>query len=233
MKLKKGSPEAKRFMAKLRAAKNKSKPVGKAKAKAKKVVKKLKIGNTNNDYYIVDKNGKFLTRSTINSNYIFTDNYNFAYSFNINDAKNLSQQLSKISEYKKNTPINPIKKSQAKLNGEIINFKKIMNKKVGPIPKKTIKKAALPKMMHKDTKSHNVNIRVMSGLKKLIGVEPHKAKYFIVYKRAQIENTEYFDKLPAGRYKGMDNIIYLMRGTDSGTALIPLIEAKSNKPVKR
>ena len=36
-------------------------------------------------------------------------------------------------------------------------------------PKKKAAKKAIPKSLHKDTKSHNVNIRVMSGVGKQIG----------------------------------------------------------------
>jgi hypothetical protein len=111
-------------------------------------------------------------------------------------------------------------------------------KKVGATKKVATKKRPVISK-HKDTKSHNVNIRVMSGnkntdgLKKLSGVAPHKAKYFIEFIYQGIERTEYFDKLPADRYKGMNGIIYLTRLTDYGTTLIPLTEAKTNKPVKK
>ena len=45
--------------------------------------------------------------------------------------------------------------------------KKAAKKKVAK--KATPKKKAMPKSLHKDTKSHNVNIRVMSGVGKQIG----------------------------------------------------------------
>jgi hypothetical protein len=90
-----------------------------------------------------------------------------------------------------------------------------------------------PESTHKDTKSHNVNIRVVSGVKQLSGVAPHKAKYFIDFIYQGIERTEYFDKLPADRYKGMNGIIYVTRLTDYGTTLIPLTETKTNKPLKK
>jgi hypothetical protein len=87
--------------------------------------------------------------------------------------------------------------------------------------------------LHKDTKSHNVNIKVVSGMKHLSGVAPHKAKYFIEFMYQGIERTEYFDKLPAGRYKGMDGIIYVTRLTDYGTTLCPLLQTKNNLPLKK
>ena len=93
-----------------------------------------------------------------------------------------------------------------------------------------------PESVHKDTKSHNVNISVLSGmkgLKKITGVAPHKAKYFIDFMLNGVERTEYFDKIPKGVYKGENKVLYLMRFTDSGTSLIPLLSTKDNKPVKR
>lgn len=96
---------------------------------------------------------------------------------------------------------------------------------------------------HKDTKSHNVNIRVVSGIKgltKISGVDPHKAKYFIEYTTGGIKKIEYFDKLPKGIYyaggyqdpkdKGK---AYVMKLTDSGTSLIPLYHTKNNIQVKK
>ncbi len=97
--------------------------------------------------------------------------------------------------------------------------------------KKVVKKKATTSV-HKDTKSHNVNIRVMSGIAKITGV-PHKAKYYIKYKQNSIDRVEYFDKLPKGYYKGMDRILYVMRFTDSGTALIPIKNVKNDNSIKK
>ena len=222
MKLKKGSAAAKAYMAKIRAARGKTKPVAKAKtkAKAKKTTKKIdpnKIGYKDDRTKILKKSSEYIN-AYLKKGY----NRKEAVAMANLEAAHVIQSnmyvrgIKKVGAYKKPVLFKPTKKQTAAAAQRLVK-----------------------ETMHKDTKSHNVNIRVMSGnkntdgLKKLSGVAPHKGKYFIVYKRAQIENTEYFDKLPAGRYKGMDNIIYLMRGTDSGTALIPLIEAKSNKPVKR
>lgn len=80
---------------------------------------------------------------------------------------------------------------------------------------------------HKDTKSHNVNIRVVSGVK------PHKGKYYINYKYEGSEITKYFDKLPKNLYKASNGIMYLMVLTDDGTALTPLINAKTETVVKK
>jgi hypothetical protein len=94
------------------------------------------------------------------------------------------------------------------------------------------KKSKRTSEMHTDTKSHNVNIRVMSGLSKITGV-PHKAKYYIKYKQNSVDRVEYFDKLPKGYYKGMDRILYVMRFTDSGTSLIPIRNVKNDNSIKK
>lgn len=142
---------------------------------------------------------------------------------------------------------------------------------------------------HKDTKSHNVNVKVVSGtkvksttrqtgssniekdflkkakvpgkrksasgrtyyerranrsdkpgsllgikgLKKISGVLPHKAKYYIDYMLHGIERTEYFDKLPKGKYRAENNIYYILKLTDAGTSLIPILNVKTNQPIKK
>jgi hypothetical protein len=73
----------------------------------------------------------------------------------------------------------------------------------------------------------------MKGLKKLSGVAPHKAKYFIDFIYQGIERTEYFDKLPKDRYKATTGILYVTRLTDYGTALCPLLSTKTNLPIKK
>jgi len=193
--LKKGSTAAKAFMAKIRAAKGKSKP------KAKKVGATKKA-----QYYVVD-------REAGNVIDIF-NTYNTA--------------VKEIMKFEKEDKANKeFVKDFYEIEVRDAKTKKVVNgvKKVMPT-----KKAS---SMHKDTKSHNVNIRVVSGLKKLSGVSPHKAKYFIEFIYQSIERTEYFDKLPPDRYKGMTGINYLLRLTDYGTTLIPLREAKTNLPVKK
>lgn len=104
--------------------------------------------------------------------------------------------------------------------------------------KKVVKKAAPKKAAkkstsyHKDTKSHNVRINVVSGLAQIKGI-PHKAKYYIDYKRNGVKVIEYFDKLPKGYYKGMDSILYMFTLTDSGSSLVPIINVKTGKIVKK
>lgn len=73
----------------------------------------------------------------------------------------------------------------------------------------------------------------IKGLKKISGVAPHKAKYFIEFMHQGIERTEYFDKLPKGVYKGENKILYVMKLTDKGTSLLPLLYTKNNLPVKK
>ncbi len=109
-------------------------------------------------------------------------------------------------------------------------------------PKKVAAKKVVAKKMdsHKDNKSHNVNIRVISGLKKLSGVEPHKAKYYIEYKKSGVSTIEYFDKLPKDLYYAagyqdpkLKGKAYVTKFTDSGTSLIPLLFTKNNIQVKK
>ncbi len=105
-------------------------------------------------------------------------------------------------------------------------------KKAAPTKVKA-KKSKRTSEMHTDTKSHNVNIRVMSGLSKITGT-PHKSKYFIKYKIDNIQRMEYFDKLPKDRYVSpSERIVYLMRNTDNGTALVPLRFTKNDLFVKK
>ena len=109
--------------------------------------------------------------------------------------------------------------------------KRAVAKKVSGVKKRAPKKTAVKK--HKDTKSHNVNIRVISGLSKIIGV-PHKSKYYITYKKFETKYNEYFDKLPKDRYLSpSDRIVYVMRNTDNGTALVPLRYTKNEMFVKK
>jgi hypothetical protein len=93
-------------------------------------------------------------------------------------------------------------------------------------------RAKLSGEYHKDIKSHNTKINVFSGLTKING-QPNKAKFYIEYKKAGHNVIEYFEKLPKDKYKGSDRIIYVMRWTDTGTALIPLKNFKSNLIVKK
>lgn len=76
-------------------------------------------------------------------------------------------------------------------------------------------------------------INVISGLKKIVGI-PHKSKYYISYTTENgIKKVEYFEKLPIGRYKGMDRVIYLTRLTNSGTSLIPVKLTSTDKELKK
>jgi len=102
--------------------------------------------------------------------------------------------------------------------------KKVARKKVGVVKKSTT--------MHKDTKSHNVRISVMSGLHKIVGKVT--GKYYIDYTTdSGYKKMEFFDKLPKGYYKGMDRTIYVTRLTNYGTSLIPVRYTDNNKDVKK
>lgn len=60
-------------------------------------------------------------------------------------------------------------------------------KKVGVIKKKVVRKKITPKSLHKDTKSHNVNIRVMSGVETDIVKQLNTYKGLIRYYTNNIE----------------------------------------------
>jgi len=144
-----------------------------------------------------------------------------------------------VAEAKKLRKKNPkLTQAQAVKQAFAISYSKA-GKKVGAAPKKKAatkvkaKKSKRTSEMHTDTKSHNVNIRVMSGLSKITGT-PHKSKYFIKYKIDNIQRMEYFDKLPKDRYVSpSERIVYLMRNTDNGTALVPLRFTKNDLFVKK
>lgn len=152
----------------------------------------------------------------------------------------------KAIEYRKKTGVS-LKEAFAHVYGKKVGEapKKKAAKKAAPkkaakkVARKVIKKAAPKKVarkvesVHKDTKSHNVNIRVISGLSKIIGI-PHKSKYYITYKKFETKYNEYFDKLPKDRYLSpSDRIVYIMRNTDNGTALVPLRYTKNETFVKK
>ncbi len=86
---------------------------------------------------------------------------------------------------------------------------------------------------HSDKGSHNTTIRVVSGMYKLSGVEPHKGKYFIDWTYNGVKQKKYYDKMPKDVYRGFNGIYYMMVLTDKGTTLTPLINAKTNKIIKR
>jgi hypothetical protein len=101
------------------------------------------------------------------------------------------------------------------------------------------KVAGLDKITRKGKKT-TVHYSRVSGLKKLSGVEPHKAKYFIEYKKSGVSTIEYFDKLPKDLYYAagyqdpkLKGKAYITRFTDAGTSLIPLLFTKNNIQVKK
>ena len=161
-KLKKGSAAAKAFMAKLRAARGKTKVV-KAKAKAKKVVaKKTATKKVGNSYY---GSGKIISAYNLKINTIYEW---------ILGAEYL--EVIYIGLTTKNKKIRA--GSKMGIGGYLFKFVKdntfvdlsykAVTEAIRTIPKKVgaVKKVMPAKKassMHKDTKSHNVNISVVSG----------------------------------------------------------------------
>jgi len=129
--------------------------------------------------------------------------------------KSLNSQKKAVKKAAKKKAVGSVKKKAAK---------KVARKKVGVVKKATT--------MHKDTKSHNVRISVMSGLHEIVGKVT--GKYYIDYTTdSGYKKMEFFDKLPKGYYKGMDRTIYVTRLTNYGTSLIPVRYTDNNKDVKK
>lgn len=167
------------------------------------------------------------------------------------------EKFKKAIEYRKKTGAS-LKEAFAHIYGKKVG---VIKKKVAPkkkaAPKKKIasKKVAAIKIIEKgESKSTKAkatyqqvrtkkgtykglkkvgNINVISGLKKIVGI-PHRAKYYISYTTDNgIKKVEYFEKLPIGRYKGMDRVIYLTRLTNNGTSLIPVKLTSTDKELKK
>jgi len=144
-----------------------------------------------------------------------------------------------VAEAKKLRKKNPkLTQAQAVKQAFAISYSK-KRAKVGAVKKKAAptkvkaKKSKRTSEMHTDTKSHNVNIRVVSGISKITGI-PHKAKYYITYKLFDIKRVDYFDKLPKDRYiSPSERIVYVMKNTDNGTALVPVRYTKNDNIVKK
>jgi len=73
----------------------------------------------------------------------------------------------------------------------------------------------------------------VSGLTKILGTDPHKAKYFIEWTYDAIKHKKYYDKMPKDVYRGFDGIYYMMVLTDKGTSLTALYSTKTNKIIRR
>jgi hypothetical protein len=168
--------------------------------------------------------------------------------------KTAKANFKKAIEYRKKTGVS-LKEAFAHVYGKKVGAapKKKAAKKAAPkkAAKKVVKKAAPKKAAKKKVsekqvlnKIHKVKDQVsqldelqhkhmLSGLKKIVGI-PHKAKYYISYTTDNgIKKVEYFEKLPTGRYKGMDRVIYLTRLTNSGTSLIPVKLTSTDKELKK
>jgi len=134
----KGSKAAKLYMAKIRAKRK----VGAVKKKVVKKAATKKIVGVEK-LYCIKKDGLYLTRRTLSAPLTFTDNAEFRYLWYENEKK----EAEKIAEH---------------FNAKLIPDK--MHKITGAKNKKAATKKATS--THKDTKSHNVNIKVVSGLSK-------------------------------------------------------------------
>ena len=107
--------------------------------------KKSKVGNVKSMKYVIEKDGKFLTG--LGGNYKFISNKEFAYVFDsLDKAKTLSNVYG--GKVKNWSSIGAVKKKKAAKN----------------VAHKKPHKKSPARSLHKDTKSHNVNIRVMSGI---------------------------------------------------------------------
>jgi hypothetical protein len=140
--------------------------------------------------------------------------------------------------YGKKVGAAPKKKATKKAEPKKVSKKAAPKKVYGTKKRKPIKEQAILNKIHKvkdqvsqlDELQHK---HMLSGLKKIVGI-PHKAKYYISYTTENgIKKVEYFDKLPVGRYKGMDRVIYLTRLTKSGTSLIPVKLTSTDKELKK
>jgi hypothetical protein len=151
-KFKKGSAAAKAYMAKLRAAKGKTK-VNKTKSK--------KVGATEFSWKRIDND--------VNGN----PRYVTSFSNLLSNKEKYESGLSVLDQYdlavRKAKKLGGKKFSNKQYGGGIVfqsyniedtekRIKSLLNDNVSGTKK--------PSSMHKDTKSHNVNIRVMSGTKK-------------------------------------------------------------------
>lgn len=121
-----------------------------------------------------------------------------------------------------------IRKAHPKKYAKWTDYIKAASKKIKPVKKIGAVKRKTTKSQHKDTKSHNVNVKVVSG------IEPHKAKYYIKWtNELGYLETEYFDKYPKYYYWYMGKELTVMRPTNKGTAIIPVYSVKTNKIVTK
>jgi hypothetical protein len=129
---------------------------------------------------------------------------------------------SAVTEAKRLRKKNPsLTQAQALKQAFAISYsKKRVGNKIGNVDK------------HKDTKSHNVNIRVMSGITKIIGI-PHKAKFYTAYKINNTTVLEYFDKLPPDIYTAMGGDVFVYRPAASIKKLFAVRYTKNDKIVNK
>ena len=149
--------------------------------------------------------------------------------------KTAQANFKKAIAYRKKTGCS-LKQAFAHVKGsKVTGLEKVVkkgNKTTVLYSKKTTTKKSAPKKKTTQGK--------LFGVKKISGVMPHKAKYYIEYKKNSIDTIEYFDKLPkdlyyAGGYNDIKDKgkAYVTRFTDYGTSLIPLKHTKNNTQVKK
>lgn len=75
----------------------------------------------------------------------------------------------------------------------------------------------------------------VGGAVKISGVEPHKGKYFISYTSFGNKHIKYYQTLPVPKelFKGEKGYLYLLVRTDKGSKMVPLMNTKTNKQVKK
>lgn len=170
--LKKGSAAAKAFMAKLRAARGKSKPkvkkvVAKKTATKKVIAKKVgeikSIGFENSNLYLngfgIDTNGNSVVKISYPNSRAFSIQTNGV----LKETNNLyTKNINKLSAKELNIIENEVINYISSYGSKEQKTKLRSYKKVGAVKK--VMPAKKASSMHKDTKSHNVNIRVVSGM---------------------------------------------------------------------
>lgn len=242
MKFKKGSAAAKAFMAKLRAAKGKTK-----KAKSKKIgaagdYAKFEISTIKSLSKLLKKSLSYTQQFVNNDQNILKIISN---SFDrkltpLQTAKIIKQELTPTKKVDKLKAFVDIlnKGSKGKTNGRNFPMKLPATVTIGSLRKKALKKKAATRNYgsHKDTGSHNVKIHVVSGNKTSI---PKNKKYNL---HATIQKMNgfyetlhyfYFPKLTDAK-KAFTKILHeLKEKKERGVYTMEILNITTLKPVKQ
>jgi len=174
MKFKKGSIEAKRYMASLRAKRKTAKP------KKKKVVKRSKIGAVGDyakfEIAVIKKLATLLkqpytkTQKTVNTSDHLLNIISNSFDKKLSVTETAKKLKTELIAVNKKSPAQAFIELLSKLPKKDTGIKPKFPIKlpatvtIGKVKKKTTKKMASKKVsVHKDTGSHNVKISVMSG----------------------------------------------------------------------